>query len=194
MKTNRLSLSILLLGSLVATACQASGTAGACQPVTVTAPDGSTVNLTGAWDGNDGGIYYIKQIDNCVWWSGVSNFPEQGQYPGQEWIMTFRGTVTAEGAITGDYVDVKGPNAGSGTLSIQVTPADDNGVQILTLVRTAHTGSSIGVSYWEPRVEEPVPSPEPPIDGSPAPADTPAGPPETAPPASGEQPSATPAS
>jgi len=27
--------------------------------------------LTGAWAGNDAGIYYIRQVGDCVWWFGT---------------------------------------------------------------------------------------------------------------------------
>jgi hypothetical protein len=27
--------------------------------------------LTGAWDGSEGGVYYIRQIGECVWWFGT---------------------------------------------------------------------------------------------------------------------------
>ena len=27
--------------------------------------------LTGAWRGNDGGVYYIRQVGDCVWWFGT---------------------------------------------------------------------------------------------------------------------------
>ena len=27
--------------------------------------------LTGAWAGNDAGIYYIRQVSDCVWWFGT---------------------------------------------------------------------------------------------------------------------------
>jgi hypothetical protein len=27
--------------------------------------------LTGAWAGNDSGIYYIRQVGDCVWWFGT---------------------------------------------------------------------------------------------------------------------------
>jgi hypothetical protein len=27
--------------------------------------------LTGAWDGSDGGVYYIRQVGDCVWWFGT---------------------------------------------------------------------------------------------------------------------------
>jgi hypothetical protein len=28
-------------------------------------------DLTGAWNGNEGGIYYIRQVGDCVWWFGT---------------------------------------------------------------------------------------------------------------------------
>ena len=27
--------------------------------------------LTGAWRGDDGGVYYIRQVGDCVWWFGT---------------------------------------------------------------------------------------------------------------------------
>ena len=27
--------------------------------------------LTGAWQGNDSGVYYIRQVGDCVWWFGT---------------------------------------------------------------------------------------------------------------------------
>jgi len=27
--------------------------------------------LTGTWEGNDSGVYYIRQVGDCVWWFGT---------------------------------------------------------------------------------------------------------------------------
>jgi hypothetical protein len=27
--------------------------------------------LTGAWEGSEGGVYYIRQVGDCVWWFGT---------------------------------------------------------------------------------------------------------------------------
>ena len=27
--------------------------------------------LTGAWAGSDGGVYYIRHVGDCVWWFGT---------------------------------------------------------------------------------------------------------------------------
>ena len=49
---------------------------------TTTAPDLSAIacatddpddvgELTGAWAGDDDGVYYIRQVGDCVWWFGT---------------------------------------------------------------------------------------------------------------------------
>jgi len=139
-------------------ACAAGGpqpSGAACPPVQRSGPDGEPVDLSGAWSGNDGGLYYIKQIGTCVWWSGLSNF--EGQYPGQEWVMTFRGTMNDDGVISGDFVDVKSTNPGSGTLTIEARIDQVNGQGVIQLYRTAATGHPVGVTFWEPAAA-PVPT------------------------------------
>jgi hypothetical protein len=165
------SIAALPLIALMLVACggetpQPSG-AAACPPVAVSGPDGQPLDLSGTWSGNDGGLYYIKQVDSCVWWSGVSNFVEQGQFPGQEWIMVFRGSMNDGGVINGDFVDVKSTNPGTGTMTIEARIEQVEGVgPVVNLHRTAATGHEIGVTFWT-RVEEPVPT-ETPTDAPPA--------------------------
>jgi hypothetical protein len=128
-----------------------------CPPVQVSGPDGQPLDLSGPWSGNDGGLYYIKQLGNCVWWSGLSNF--DGQYPGQEWIMTFKGTMNADGQIQGDFVDVKSTNPGSGTITIEARIDQVNGSAVVQLYRMALTGHPVGVTFWQPAQEPPSPAP-----------------------------------
>lgn len=157
---NRLRLALVattLAASLAACGAggpQASGDA-ACPPVQRSGPDGLPVDLSGAWSGNDGGLYYIKQIGTCIWWSGLSNF--EGQYPGQEWIMTYRGTLNEDGVINGDFVDVKSTNPGSGTITLEARIDQVNGQGVIQLYRTASTGHEIGVTFWQ-RVVDPTPT------------------------------------
>ncbi len=148
---------LLTLSACGGSGPQALGDAG-CPPVQRSGPDGQPLDLSGAWSGNDGGIYYIKQIGTCVWWSGQSNF--EGQYPGQEWIMAFRGTMNEDGVIKGDFVDVKSTNPGSGTMTIEAHIDQVNGTAVVQLYRTAATGHPIGVSFWQ-RATEPAPTPPP---------------------------------
>jgi hypothetical protein len=135
-------------------ACGSAAPAGEeCPPVQVSGPDGQLLDLSGVWSGNDGGLYYIKQIGSCIWWSGMSNFTDQGQYPGQEWIMAFRGTMDADGIISGDFVDVKSSNPGSGTITIEPRIDQVNGKGVVQLYRKAATGHAIGVTFWQPTTE-----------------------------------------
>jgi hypothetical protein len=139
---------------------QPSGPA-ACPPVQVSGPDGQPLDLSGTWSGNDGGLYYMKQVDSCLWWSGVSNFVDQGQYPGQEWIMVFRGTINSDGVINGDFVDVKSTNPGTGTMTIEARIENVEGQgSVVNLYRTGSTGHEIGVTFWT-RHEEPTPTQAP---------------------------------
>lgn len=168
-------LGLLLAGALVV-ACgeaaapttpgAASPVAGAgCQPVELRGPDGRQIDLSGTWSGNDGGRYYLKQIDSCVWWSGLSAF--EGQSLGEEWIMAFRGRLDDEGVIVGDFVDVKGTNPGSGTMSIRVQAEQRDGRVVVELYREAVTGHQIGVTFWERTAGDVPPTPA----TSPSPAD-----------------------
>ncbi len=71
-------------------------------------------NLTGVWHANDVGTYYIRQIDNTIWWLGLSR--DQGQ----RFANVFQGTI-AGNTITGQWADVPvGPMGArnSGTLNL----------------------------------------------------------------------------
>ena len=136
----------------------AGGAGGAsCQPVELRGPDGRQLDLSGTWSGNDGGRYYIKQIDSCVWWSGLSAF--EGQSLGDEWIMAFRGTLDSDGVIVGDFVDVKGTNPGSGTMTIRVQAEQRDGQVVVELYREQVTGHQIGVTFWQRSSPDPRPTP-----------------------------------
>jgi hypothetical protein len=57
-------------------------------------------DLTGAWEGDDGGVYYIRQVGDCVWWFGtdVTEMNPAGQ----------RGFANvASGRIEGTRIDVE---------------------------------------------------------------------------------------
>jgi hypothetical protein len=168
------TLTVLLL--LAACDAAAGPTPGAdidCAPVELAGPDGRQVDISGAWDANDGGVYYIKQIDSCVWWSGLSNF--EGQEPGQEWVMTFFGRLDADARMRGSFVDVKGTNPGSGTMTIRVQTEEREGVIVTELYREEATGHTIGVTFWQRRsgdIPGEVPGPDQP-PGEETPGDEP---------------------
>ena len=148
---------LVLVAACSGAAPQPSGDPANCPAVQVSGPDGQPLDLSGTWSGNDGGLYYIKELGTCIWWSGLSNFTDQGQYPGQEWVMVFDGTINADGVIVGDFVDVKSSNPGTGTMTIEARIDQVNGQGVVNLYRTAATGHAIGVTFWQ-RSAEPTPS------------------------------------
>lgn len=56
-------------------------------------------NITGVWECNDGGLYFIRQVGNQVWWYGESGDGGVG------WSNVFQGYVTGN-KIIGRWADV----------------------------------------------------------------------------------------
>lgn len=56
----RLNIAALVTGALVASLISGPALAKQC-------------NLTGKWKGNDGATYYIRQINQVVWWYGENS-------------------------------------------------------------------------------------------------------------------------
>ena len=81
-------------------------TAGACdspfaQIGSLEAATGKAVavyNLTGLWNADDGGLYYIRQVGDQVWWAGfTSTNSTQGYldfFKGLHFVNVFRGTLS----------------------------------------------------------------------------------------------------
>jgi hypothetical protein len=72
-------------------------------------------SLTGTWQGNDGGSYYVRQVGSEVWWFG-ENLPSfsnvaYGKISGDKLILTW-----------GDVP--KGSIASSGILVLKVTSSN----------------------------------------------------------------------
>jgi hypothetical protein len=103
--------------------------------------------LTGAWEANDNGIYYLRQTgDDCVWWFGT----DVGRSTGN----TFSNV--AVGRIDGDVIQLQWADVPSGnllnggTLTLRVS-ADGN-----QLTRIAATGG-FGGATWTRLVDLPSP-------------------------------------
>ncbi|MGB0931313.1 MAG: hypothetical protein ACPGVB_11080, partial [Chitinophagales bacterium] len=95
-------------------------------------------NLSGAWNCNDNGTYYINDKDSEVVWVGEAKFGH-GQQPA--WTNIFIGTCNST-TVKGIWVDVpKGRTMGSGTMTMKMN-LDGN-----MLRRTAVTGG-FGGSVW----------------------------------------------
>ncbi|MDN0075071.1 hypothetical protein QU481_09210 [Crenobacter sp. SG2303] len=92
-------------------------------------------NLTGQWRCNDGGTYYIRQVDLEIWWYGRS------ANGGQGFSNVFHGFIQKSGRIEGRWADVPmGRMQNSGKLVLQI-----GGSRILNAV--SNTGG-FGGGEW----------------------------------------------
>jgi hypothetical protein len=99
-------------------------------------------DLTGTWRGDDGGIYYIRHLNNNkIWWVGLS---DNGS--GHNWTNVFEGEVSYDwsGAVevSGKWFDVpRGTARNHGILGFTVRVGNlvktyqDNGFGANTLTR-----------------------------------------------------------
>jgi hypothetical protein len=158
----------VLLGAILAvTACgitlspstspQASGNnEPASQPAEVPAvvcvpapmPFKSTgFDLTGAWAGDDGGIYYLRQIGSVVWWNGMAGRDRSPFDLGRDWNNV------ARGVIDGLQIDVETsdvPRGGADFKSTLVLNIQDDGAGNMEIVKTREVKGGFGNSIWTP--------------------------------------------
>jgi hypothetical protein len=102
-------------------------------------------SLTGTWMANDGGMYFLRQIADTLWWLGLSGGL---LHPGLQFCNVFHGSVTGS-AVTGEWSDVpRGATSGRGTLTIR--PAGED--QLLLVAESGGYGASIwrrtSTSQW----------------------------------------------
>jgi len=86
------------------------------------------MDLTGVWDCDDGGIYYIRQIGDQVWWYGEKGYrrwdnstPSPGHInlsTAPEWSNIAKGKINGN-TINLEYTDVpNGKTLGNGSLTL----------------------------------------------------------------------------
>ncbi|XHR81307.1 MAG: hypothetical protein ACFKPT_24255 [Gloeotrichia echinulata GP01] len=76
------------------------------------------IDLTGKWQGNDGGIYYLRQLNNKLWWYGEKSATNPN------WSNVFEGTI-GDSKISGKWADVpKGLILQNGDLVVRITSAN----------------------------------------------------------------------
>jgi|SRR3954471_10880951 hypothetical protein len=75
------------------------------------------INLTGTWKANDGGTYYIRNIDNDVWWLGISSNDD-----GKTFSNVLKGQIHINNkTITADWSDIpRGTNGYYGKLTLVI--------------------------------------------------------------------------
>src|SRR5262249_52133820 len=83
--------------------------------------DNATPDLTGTYAADNGGIFYVRQRDNVVWWSGMSSRYRQLDEIGGDWSQVGRGVLAKDLTIKADWVDVpRGATSGDGTVDLKV--------------------------------------------------------------------------
>lgn len=110
------------------------GAMQSASPGSIQSPMLSTNDLTGIWNSNDGGIYYIRQIGDTIWWYG------------EQTAMSPLFANIARGTISGNTINLywsdvpKGRSTSSGTLDLNI-------VSNSQLMATQKTGGFSG-STW----------------------------------------------
>ncbi len=109
--------------------------------------DPTHVDLTGAWSGDDDGIYYLRQMGSVVWWNGMSGRAENPSKLGRDWNNVGRGEIKAL-KIDVEWADVpRGEILGNGTLSLKIV---DDGTGNVQIVKESETGTGFGNNVWTP--------------------------------------------
>jgi hypothetical protein len=109
--------------------------------------DAKNIHLDGAWAGDDGGIYYLRQRDDILWWNGMSGRDGAPSRLGRGWNNVARGEIDGL-TIDVDWVDVpRGTILGYGTLDLRI---EDDGSGNVRIVKVAETGTGFGNSVWLP--------------------------------------------
>ncbi|KAA2282484.1 DUF6294 family protein [Candidatus Nitrosocosmicus agrestis] len=108
-------------------------------------------DLSGVWQGNDGGTYYIQQNKEKnylgqdiekIWWAGGSSFEK-----GLGFSNVFDGQRTGDN-IQGSWADVPlGVNRANGDLTLQCNQDANNDI----LTRTSATGGFGGSEWLKPK-------------------------------------------
>ena len=121
-------------------------TGGACVPRPVKFDSAAAIDLTGAWAGDDEGIYYVRQLDNVIWWNGMSQRDEAPGSLGRFWNNVGRGEIRDDLTIAAEWADVpRGQTPGYGTVNFRIGADASGNIQI---TKTSETGSGRGDTRW----------------------------------------------
>ena len=108
---------------------------------------GAATDLTGAWLANDEGVYYLRQLGNDLWWSGMSGQAGPPDRLGRDWNNVAHGTIGKDLTIKLDWADVpRGEILGNGTLTWVIEEKDGN----TRLRKTDETGTGFGGALFMP--------------------------------------------
>jgi hypothetical protein len=111
--------------------------------------DGSSaIDLTGTWNGDDSGVYYVRQLGDQVWWLGMSGLGGPAVHRGNAWTNVYRGTLKGD-TVTGTYADVPGGAIqDKGPVVMKLTRTSDGGISLVNVNPVLDTG--FGGSMFTP--------------------------------------------
>ena len=109
--------------------------------------DPKKVDLNGVWSGDDGGVYYVRQVDSVIWWNGMSGRERTPSDLGRGWNNVGRGEINAL-KVEMEWADVpRGDPYGIGTLSLSVI---DDGTGNVQIRKDSETGTGFENVVWTP--------------------------------------------
>ena len=105
-------------------------------------PDG-VGELTGVWEGNDSGVYYIRHVGDCVWWFGTEVDDIKPGVTGQHGFAN-----VAAGRMVGTQVDLEWADVPLGSIlnGGGLTFVFDDATDTLTLLEQRGGGQPFGGS------------------------------------------------
>ena len=107
--------------------------------------DPKVIDLTGAWAGDDGGIYYVRQLGSVVWWNGMSSRDGPPATLGRDFNNVGRGEIK-DLTIIADWVDVpRGGIDGNGEVDFKIGADSAGNIQ---LTKTRDEGTGRGDTLW----------------------------------------------
>ena len=134
-----------------------------CPEVDLRTPDGERLDLTGTWQADDFGTFYLAQREACLHWLGMSPAlaefgAEFGAEAGDLWTQVYVGQIGSDFRVNGEWSDVPYrdddpswmPNSGELLLSIGFFD-DDQGQEWPTLhLVEVRGGQGYGGLHWVP--------------------------------------------
>jgi hypothetical protein len=74
-----------------------------CSGQEMRTPSGDLLDLSGTWEGGST-TFYLRQHNHCVWWMGVSAFPNQA--PGDCFTNTYAGRLGDDFFLRGEWASI----------------------------------------------------------------------------------------
>lgn len=111
--------------------------------------DPSNIDLTGAWAGDDGGVYYLRQLGTIVWWNGMSDRDFSPMDLGRGWNNVGRGLIDGLEIVV-EWSDVpRGGTTNNGTLTLNIKDDGTGNIQIVK-VKEEGENDGFGNTVWTP--------------------------------------------